>query len=86
MSVSSMPSDHFLFNINLSLQKQSDSAKVILYRRYKSIDKEAFLADLRVSFLVLDSPDDVDHLVDLYDSTLRDIVDEHASLRFVYSF
>jgi len=29
----------------------------------------------------LDPPDDVDHLVDLYNSTLRDIVDEHASLR-----
>jgi len=31
--------------------------------------------------LVLDPPDDVDHLVDLYDSTLRAIVDEHAPLR-----
>ena len=29
----------------------------------------------------MDPPDDVDHLVDLYDSTLRDIVDEHAHLR-----
>ncbi|KAK2148286.1 hypothetical protein LSH36_505g01065 [Paralvinella palmiformis] len=52
-------------------------AQIISYRRYKSIDKEAFLADLRVVSLVLDSPDDVDHLVDIYDSTLRDIVDEH---------
>ncbi|KAK2156513.1 hypothetical protein LSH36_211g01021 [Paralvinella palmiformis] len=42
---------------------------------------EAFLADLRVSSLVLDPPDDVDHLVDLYDNTLRDIVDQHAPLR-----
>jgi len=29
----------------------------------------------------LDPLDDVDHLVDLYDSTLKEIVDEHASLR-----
>jgi len=28
--------------------------------------------------LVLDPLDDVDHLVDLYDSTLRDIVYDHA--------
>ena len=49
-----MLSDNFLVNINVSLQKQSVSATVILYRRYKSIDKEAFLADLRVSSLVLD--------------------------------
>ncbi|KAK2151927.1 hypothetical protein LSH36_345g00012 [Paralvinella palmiformis] len=81
VSASSMLSDHFLVNINLSLQKQSVSAKVISYRRYKSIDKESFLADLRVSSLVLDPPDDVDHLVDLYDNTLRDIVDQHAPLR-----
>jgi len=38
-------------------------------------------ADLRVSSLVLDPPDDVDHLVNLYDSILRHNVDEHAPLR-----
>ena len=75
--MSSMLSDHFLVNINVYVQNQSVSAQIISYRRYKSIDKEAFLADLRVVSLVLDSPDDVDHLVDIYDSTLRDIVDEH---------
>jgi len=58
--VSSMLSDHFFININVFLEKQSVSEKVISYRRYKSIDKEAFLADLRVSSRVLDPPDDVD--------------------------
>ena len=76
VSVSSMLCDHFLVNINVSVL-----AKGILYRRYKSIDKEAFIADPRVSSLVLDPPDDVDNLVDLNDNTLRDIVDEHAPLR-----
>jgi len=66
VSASSMVSDHFLVNINVSLHKQSVSAKVISYRKYKSIDKEAFLADLLVSSLVLDPPDDVDQLVDLW--------------------
>jgi hypothetical protein len=66
-----MLSDHFLVNIIVSFQKQSVSAKVISYRRYKSIDKEAFLADLRVSSLILD----------LYDSTMRNVVDQHAPLR-----
>ena len=61
----SMLSDHFLNNINVSLQKESLSAKVIL------IDKEAGIADLRVCYLVLD----------LYDSTPRDILDENAPLR-----
>jgi len=60
-----MLSDHFLNNINVSLQKESLSAKVIL------IDKEAVIADLRVCYLVLD----------IYDSTPRDILDENAPLR-----
>jgi len=62
-----MMCDFFLVNLTVSLQKQSVSAKVISYRKYKSIDNEAFLTDLRVSSLVLDPPDDADHLVDLYD-------------------
>ena len=45
------------------------------------LTRRLFFADLQVSFLVLDPPDDVDHPLDLYDSTLRDIVDEHEPLR-----
>ena len=72
--MSSVLSDHFLININASLQKQSVS-----YIKYKSIDMEAFLTDLWVSSLVLDDVDhlDVDHPdVDLYDSTVGDIRDK----------
>jgi len=76
--VSSMLSDQSLININIFSQKQSVSAKVISYRKYKVIDKEAFLADLQVSSLL---PNDVDHLGDLYGGTLRDIAEEHAPLR-----
>jgi len=71
--VCSMLSDNFLININVTLQEQSVSAKFITHSKYGSIDKEAFLADLRVSLLILDTQDDVDHLVDLYDSTLRTV-------------
>jgi len=73
--------DHFLINIDVSSLIQSVSAKAISYGKYKSINKDAFLADLWISSLVLDPPDDVDHLVDLYNSTLRDIADEHPPLR-----
>jgi len=51
--VSSILSDHFLINIDVSLQKQSASAKVISYMIFKSIEKDGFLADLPVSSLVL---------------------------------
>ena len=57
VSVTSMQCDHIVININVFLQKQSVLAKVISYRKYKSIDNEAFLADLWVSSLVLDPSD-----------------------------
>jgi len=57
--VSSMMSDHFFINIDVSLQDQSFSAKFILIRKCKSIDKDAFLADLCVSSLILDPPNDL---------------------------
>ena len=79
VAVSFMLSDHFLISINVPLQKQLVSTKVISYREYNSIDKEVYLADLRASSLVLDPPHD--HQVHLNDSTLRDIIDEHAPLR-----
>ena len=65
----------------MHLYRNNVSAKVISYRRHKSIENEAFLADPRVISLVLDPLDDVDHLMDLNHSTLRDIVDEHAPLK-----
>ena len=73
-------SDHFNVNIDVSLQKQSVSGKFISYRKYKSIDKGAVLPDLLVSSLVLDLLDPVDHLVDIYNSTLGATGDEHAPL------
>jgi len=39
------------------------------------------LGDLRISSLIWDPKDDVDHLVDLFNTTLRDLVGEHAPLR-----
>ena len=54
--------------------------KVTSYKKYPSTDKDAFLVDLVVSSTVLDSPDDIDHPVNLYNSTRRDLVDEQAPL------
>jgi len=73
--VSSILSDNFLIKIDLYLQKQSVSDKVISYRTYKSVDMEAVLADMR--FLIWCW----NHLVEHYDCTLKDIVDENAPLR-----
>jgi hypothetical protein len=59
----SMLTDHFLINIEISLQTQYEST--ITYWKDRSIDKDTFLVDFCVSSLVLEAPDDVDQLVDI---------------------
>jgi len=81
VSVSSMLSDHFLVNIDVSLQKPSVPTKTMSYRKYRSIDKDAFANDLRASHLIIDPPNDLDQLVDLYNNTLIDLIDKHAPLK-----
>ena len=79
--MSFVQSDHLLIMINVSLQKHSVSAKVISYRNYKSIDMDDFLGDMRVSSRGLDLPHDINHPVELYNSTSGDLVDDHGSIR-----
>ena len=62
VSVSSMLSDHFLINTDVSLERQFSPATSVSYRSYRLIDINAFLLDL---------PKSLDQLVDLYDCTLR---------------
>ena len=79
---SSKLSDNLLISIDVSLQKQSISDKVISCGKYKLINKDTFLADLHVSSLVLDQPDDMDNMVELYDSTLRYNVAAKSNRRY----
>ena len=79
--VTSMLSDHFLVNIEVSVNKSPVSTKTVSYCKYQSIDKDIFLADLKATRLILDLPEDLDQMVDLYNSTLLDLVEKHAPLR-----
>jgi len=54
------------------------SAKVISYRKYRYIDKDAFIAKLWISSLVSNLPVDVEELVDIDNNTLRTIIDKCA--------
>ena len=78
--MSSLILDHFLVNIDFSLQKPVLPTKTITYRKYCSIDQAALVADLNVSLLVSNRPDDLEQLVDLYHVTLRNIIDKHAPI------
>ena len=62
-------------------KKGFGSYKVISYKQYKSIDKDHFLPNRRVSSLVLYPSNDVGHLVNLINKTLGDLVYEHAPFR-----
>ena len=72
---------HFLLNIDISLQKPILPTKTITYRKYRSIDQAALIADLSVSLLTANPPNDLEQLVDLYNVTLRDIIDKHAHIK-----
>ena len=56
-------SDHCIVSCPLNISKPKPTKKLISFRKYKSIDIEAFKADLRTSTLVTDSPADLDDLV-----------------------
>ena len=76
-----MVSDHFLINIDVLLQKPPVPTKPVAYRKYRSIDKKTFVDDLKESRLIVDPPNDLEQLVDLYKKILRDLVDKHATLK-----
>ena len=65
VSVSSIISDHFLVNIDISLQKPVLPPKITTYRKYRSIDQAALIADLNVSLLESNPHDDLEQLLDL---------------------
>ena len=54
VSVSSMVFDHFLIKIDVLLQKPPVPIKTVPYRTYRSIDKTAFVDDLKESRLIVD--------------------------------
>ena len=79
--MSSLISDHFLVNIDISLQNLVLPTKIATYRTYRSINQAALIADLSVSLLATNPSNDLEHLVDLYNVTLRDIIDKHAPIK-----
>jgi len=49
-------------------------------RNWRSLDIDAFAADLHMSALVVSPPEDVDAAFACYDTTLRSLLDKHAPL------
>ena len=74
-------SDHcsVLFLINTS--KPQLSRKEVSFRKIKAIDTTAFMEDLSASRLCLDPPSEPDKLVDCYNTTLAELLDQYAPLK-----
>ena len=74
-------SDHAAILCSLRSDKPSLSAKNVSYRLLKSIDMTAFDQDLAYSKLCQSPPDDINELVECYNSTLKSVLDKHAPLK-----
>ena len=77
-SIDHLFSDHFAVLCNLNIAKPSLPTKHVSYRKIKSIDIEALELDLASSKLCRETPNDLNVLVDCYNSTLVELLDRHA--------
>ena len=76
-----MLSDHFAIHFRLSCAKPPLERKTIQYRKWKSIDIDAFKEDIRNSPLYTHRDSCLDGLVNQYNDVLGDILDKHAPVK-----
>jgi hypothetical protein len=73
-------SDHNPITFNIETKKPGSVKKTISYRKLKDIDQNLFKQDIQMSDLASYSSEDVGSLVKQYNSTLTNILDDHAPL------
>ena len=71
-------SDHAIVLCNHCMNKSKLTVKNISYRKLESMDLDAFKADLCVSDLLLQSPLQLNNLVESYNTTLVSLLDKYA--------
>ena len=76
-----MFTDHAAIHCTLRLAKPKPTKKVINYRKWSSIYKNAMSHDIRLSDLITAPETDLDKLVAQYDTTLTNILNKHAPLK-----
>ena len=73
-------SDHYTVMCELRFKKPRFERKTITFRKLKSVDINSFSEDIEHSRLFLESPNDLTREVELYNSELLNILDNHAPL------
>jgi len=81
VTVSQRLSDHDAVQCNLSVPNPHRPFKTVTFRSIKTIDIDAFSADLLDLPLLRHPASTLDELVDQYDSGIRSVIDKHAPLR-----
>ena len=73
-------SDHYTVKCELQFKKPRFERKTVTFRKLKSVDTYSFNEDIGHSRLFLESPNDLTGEVELYNSELLAILDNHAPL------
>jgi hypothetical protein len=76
------PSDHLPVICSLTLSILAQHQKIITktFRRIQNIDPIKFECDIKASSLCTNPPDTLSDLVELYHTTMKDLLDKHAPL------
>ena len=74
-------SDHAAMMCSLRTRRPVVELKHAEYRKLKSIDTALFAEDIRNSTLYKDPPDDLDKLVNCYNTTLSSLLNKHAPIQ-----
>ncbi|XP_072050218.1 uncharacterized protein [Amphiura filiformis] len=75
-----MPSDHAAVKCYVNIFKPGPSIKRVESRRLRDIDSETFIKGIQTSGLLQSSASDSETLVEQYNTTLLDILNQHAPL------
>ena len=73
--------DHAALHCALNLTKPQPTKKHISYRKYGSLDHDSFSNDISQSELITNPSNDLQTLIDQYNSTLKSILEKHAPLK-----
>lgn len=74
-------SDYSPFTLTSPYHQPIAQKKTIAYRNLRDIDLTTFIKDISSSQLCTHPPDDFDVLVDMYNNTLQEILDNHALIQ-----
>ena len=74
-------SDHSAIKAYLNIKKSKYSRKKVTFRKYKSINLDAFKQNLEQLELILSPSDTLDGLVSQYNNVLLELINKHAPLK-----